>query len=155
MILYLGTSSLVKLYLDETSSDIIRDWARVAEMLATCRIAFTEVMSALDLRFRNGDLSKKDRDLLLRQFTSDWAHFVKVDFDDLKAGKYIHKYGLTRFAAIQLSSAKLLKEEHQKLLPMFRTIYKDQSDISLFFSSFDLALCEAANAEGLRVLPLS
>jgi uncharacterized protein len=154
MILYLGTSSLVKLYVDEPYSDVIRDWAKVAEMLATCRIAFTEVMSAIDLRFKNNDISKKDYDMFIKQFSQDWAHFVKVDFDDVEAGTFINKYGLTRFGAIQLSSAKLVKNEQHKLSALFKTTYKDQSDISLFFSSSDLALCKAAHAEGLRVLPL-
>lgn len=154
MILYLGTSSLVKLYVDEPYSDVIRDWAKVAEMLATCRIAFTEVMSAVDLRFKNNDMSKKDYYIFIKQFSQDWAHFVKVDFNDVEAGTFINKYGLTRFGAIQLSSAKLIKEERRKLLPLFKTTYKDQGDISLFFSSSDLALCKAAHAEGLKVLPL-
>ena len=154
MILYLGTSSLVKLYVNEPYSDVIRDWAKVAEILATCRIAFTEVMSALDLRFRNDDLSKKDYDTIARHFLQDWDHFVKVDFNDVEAGTLVKKYGLTRFGAIQLSSAKLIKEEERKLMPLFKTMYKDQSEISFFFSSCDLALCKAAHAEGLRVLPL-
>jgi len=154
MILYLGTSSLVKLYVNEPYSDVIRDWAKVAEVLATCRIAFTEVMSALDVRLKNNDLSKKDYDMIIKQFSQDWAHFVKVDFNDVEAGTLINKYSLTRFGAIQLSSAKLIKEEQRKLEPLFKTLYNDQSDISLFFSSSDLALCKAAQAEGLRVLPL-
>jgi len=154
VILYLGTSSLVKLYVEEPYSDVIRDWAKVAEMLATCRIAFTEVMSAIDLRFKNNDLSRKDYDLFIKKFSQDWAHFVKVDFNDVEAGTFINKYGLTRFGAIQLSSAKLIKEKHLKLLPLFKTTYKDQSEISLFFSSSDEALCKAAHAEGLKVLPL-
>lgn len=154
MILYLGTSSLVKLYIDEEYSDVIRSWAKIAEMLATCRIAYTEVMSSLDLRLRDNDLSKKDYETIIRHFSRDWDHFVKVDFNDVEAGTFVNKYGLTRFGAIQLSSAKLIKEEQRKLMPMFKTSDKDQSDISLLFSSTDLALCKAAHAEGLRVLPL-
>jgi|GEM_PF-558704 predicted nucleic acid-binding protein len=154
MILYLGTSSLVKLYLDEPYSDVIRDWAKVAEMLATCKIAFTEVMSAIDKRLRNNDMSKKDYDMFIRQFSEDWAHFVKVDFDDVEAGTFVNKYDLSRFGAIHLSSAKLINEEQRKLLPLFKAAYKDQSDISLFFSSSDVALCKAAHSEGLKVLPL-
>lgn len=154
MILYLGTSSLVKLYFDEPHSSVIRDWAKVAEMLATSRIAFTEVMSAIDLRFKNNDISEKDCNMFIKQFSQDWTHFVKVDFNDVEAGTFINKYGLTRFAAIHLSSAKLIKEEQRKLLPLFKATYKDQSDISLFFSATDATLCKAASAEGLRVLPL-
>lgn len=154
MILYLGTSSLVKLYLDEPHSDIIREWAKAAEMLATCRIAFTEVISALDQRLRSNDISKKDYDMFIKQFSQDWAHFVKVDFNDVEAGTFVNKYGLTRFGAIHLSSAKIIKEQQRKLLPPFKLFYKYQSDISLFFSSSDKALCNAAHTEGLRVLPL-
>jgi uncharacterized protein len=154
VILYLGTSSLVKLYVNEPYSEVIRDWAKVAEILATCRVAFTEVMSAIDLRFKNNDLSRRDFDMVIRQFSEDWTHFVKVDFNDVEAGTFINKYGLTRFGAIQLSSAKLIKEEQRKLLRLFKATYKDQSDISLFFSSSDAALCKAAHTEGLKVLPL-
>ncbi|NJD57177.1 MAG: type II toxin-antitoxin system VapC family toxin [Nitrospirae bacterium] len=154
MILYFGTSSLVKLYLDEPHSGILREWAKVAEMLATCRIAITEVMSAIDQRFRNNDLSKKNYDMLIKQLSEDWAHFVKVDFNDVEAGTFVNKYGLTRFGAIHLSSAKLIKEEQRKLSHLFKKSYGDQGDVSLFFVSSDEKLCKAASVEGLRVLPL-
>ena len=153
MILYLGTSSLVKMYFRETFSDIIKEWVRVAQIAATCRIAYTEVISALDLRYRNNDLTKSDYEVVLRKFSQDWAHFAKVDFDDYDAGMMIKKYGLTRFGAIHLSAAKLLKAEQKELLPVFKTLYHDQTDISLFFSSTDRHLCDAACSEGLNVLP--
>jgi predicted nucleic acid-binding protein len=37
MILYLDTSSLVKLYIEEIYSERVREWADDAEILATCR----------------------------------------------------------------------------------------------------------------------
>ena len=154
MILYLGASSLIKLYFNEPYADFIRDWAKVAEMLATCRIALTEVISAIDLRLRNNDLSKRDYDMFIKQFSEDWAHFVKVDFNDVEAGTLIKKYGLTRFGAIHLSSAKLIKEEQRKLLPLFKKTYGNQNGVSFFFASADDPLNKAAAAEGLKVLPL-
>ena len=154
MILYLGTSSLVKLYVDEQYSNVLRSWARVAEILATCRIAYTEVMSALDMRLKSNDLSKEDYEMVIMQISRDWEHFVKVDFNDVGAGTFVKKYGLTRFGAIQLSSAKIIKEEQRKLTPLFKTMYNDHGDMSLFFSSFDPVLCKAAQSEGLMVLPL-
>jgi len=154
VILYLGTSSLVKLYFDEPQSDMVRSWSQVAEMVATCKIAFTEVMSAIDLRLRNSELSRKDYDRFVKQFSWDWAHFVKVDFDDVEAGAFVKKYGLTRFGAIHLSSANLIKKEQYKLLELVKRGGRDQDEISLFFASSDEALCKAAKAEGLRVLPL-
>lgn len=139
MILYLGTSSLVKLYVEENYSDIIRGWVEEAEIVATCRLAYTEVISALELRLKQGDLSKNDYELIVKRFSQDWLHYATVDFDEREAGFFVNKYGLRHFDAIHLSAAKL--------------ILKERNDVSLFFSSANEDLCKAASAEGLKVLP--
>ncbi|MEK7870800.1 MAG: type II toxin-antitoxin system VapC family toxin, partial [Nitrospirota bacterium] len=54
LILYLDTSSIVKLYIEEAGSDAVRRWAGEAEVLATCRIAYPELISALNRRLRGG-----------------------------------------------------------------------------------------------------
>jgi predicted nucleic acid-binding protein len=138
VILYLGTSSLVKLYVDETHSGTVRRWAGDAEILATCRVAYTEIISALDKRLKEKDLSTKDYELFVSRLEEDWNHFAVLDFDDIEAGRLVKKHALTRLDAIHLSAAKMLKG-------------KDPS-LSLCFSSFNQRLCEAASAEGLRVL---
>ena len=56
MILYLGTSSLIKLYLDEEHSDSVQAWCEEAEILTTSKIALPEAMSALARRHCEGDL---------------------------------------------------------------------------------------------------
>lgn len=138
MILYLGTSSLIKLYIEEKYSDIVRKWVDEAEIVATCRIAYTEALSALDIRLKRNDLSKKDYKLVVSRLTKDWIHFATVDFDEIVAGRLVKKYGLRRFDAIHLSTAKLMKSK--------------QKDVSLYFSSFHKILCQAAMSEGIRVL---
>ncbi len=138
MILYLGTSSLVKLYTDEQYSDIVREWVNGAEIVATCRVAYTEVISALEARFKQNDFSKSDYNRIVKQFSEDWLHLAIVDFDEREPGVYVKKYGLTRFDAIHLSAARLLKSAGH--------------GISLSFSSADANLCKAAAAEGLKVL---
>lgn len=138
MILYLGTSSLVKLYAQEPYSDLVREWVREAEIVATCRVAYTELISALDIRFASKDLTKSDYDLLVKGISRDWSRLAVVDFDELEAGRLVKKYGLRRFDAIHLSAAKIIK--------------KAQAGPSLSFSSADERLCGAAAAEGLRVL---
>lgn len=154
MILYLGTSSLVKLYFKEPHSNTIKGWARVAEVVATCRIAYTEMISALDLRYKSKELTMNDYKSVVKKFSKDWAHFAKIDFDDYDAGLLVKKYGLKRFGAMHLSAVKLLKAEQKKLQPVFKTLHQDHTDVSLFFSSVDEKLCQAASAEGLNVLPL-
>lgn len=141
MILYLGSSSLVKLYVEEAYSNCVREWVKEAEMVATCRIAYTEIISALDIRYKKKDLSKKNFNFLVKWFSRDWNHYVVVDFDEIEAGRLVKKYRLRRFDAIHLSAAKLLKSK--------------KNDIHLSFSSADEKLCRAAAAEGLRVLTFS
>jgi len=46
LILYLDASSLVKLYVEEAYSNTVRDWAEEAEIIATCRVAYPETISA-------------------------------------------------------------------------------------------------------------
>jgi uncharacterized protein len=138
MILYLGTSSLSKLYIEERYSDIVRDWVENAEIIATCKVAYTEMISALELRVKQNDLSKSDYDHIIKRFSQDWVNFAIVDFDEREAGSLVKKHGLTRFAAIHLSAAKLIKKEHR--------------DISVSFYSVDESLCKAASTEGFKVL---
>ena len=138
MILYLGASSLIKLYIEEIYSDVVKEWVEQAEIVVTCRVAFTEVISAIDVRFRDNDISKKDYALVTKKFSEDWVNFATVDFDEFETGRLIRKYGLKRLDAINLSAAKLIKN--------------NLDDISLYFSSASTELCRAAAAEGLRVL---
>lgn len=138
MILYLDTSSLVKLYVQEAHTSLVKKWVEEAEIVATCRIAYPETMSAISRRFRQGDLPEKEYDLLIAKFSNEWEQFVAVDFDELEAGRLVNLYGLRGFDAVHLSAAKLLKTS--------------QSNISLSFSSFDEKLNVAASTEGFSIL---
>jgi predicted nucleic acid-binding protein len=138
VILYLGTSSLVKLYAEEPHSDTVREWVREAEIVATCRVAYTEIISTLDARFKKNDLSEGDYERLIKGFSKDWIHYAIIDFDDIEAALLAKKYGLRRFDGMHLSAAKLIKKERR--------------DTSIRFSSLDERLCSAAVSEGLKVL---
>lgn len=138
MILYLGTSSLIKLYIDDADSVTVRRWVSKAAIVATCRVAYTETISALEIRSRNGDLSVRDYKKIVSAFTADWKKIAVVDFDDIEAGRLVRKYGLKRLAAIHLSAAlKIQKTDHA---------------VEIVFSSVDRRLCDAAMSEGLKVL---
>jgi len=140
VILYLGTSTLIKLYIEDADTKTIRLWTSEAEIVATCRIAYTEAVAALDMRFKEGDLSSKDYNRIYESFSSDWNAFAVIDFDDLDAGRLVKKYGLSRMDAIHLSAA--------------RKIQSADHTIDMAFSSVSEHLCNAAVNEGLRVLPL-
>jgi predicted nucleic acid-binding protein len=138
MIVYLDTSSLVKLYVREAHTALVKKWVEEAEIVATCRIAYPETMSAISRRFRRGDLTKQHYDLLIAKLADEWGRFAAVDFDELEAGRLVNLYGLRGFDAVHLSSAMLLNA--------------NLNTISLSFSSFDEKLNNAATAEGLAVL---
>jgi uncharacterized protein len=139
LILYLDTSSLVKLYIAEAHSKLVGNWAEEAEIVATCRIAYPEMISALNRRFRSGDLRKSSFDLLVRQFDDDWERFAVIDFDEIAAGKLAATYGLRGFDAVHLSAALLLRSS--------------EGTLDVAFSSFDRKLNDAALAEKLKLLP--
>ena len=138
MIVYLDTSSLVKLYVQEAHTSLVKKWVEEAEIVATCRIAYPETMSAIRRRFRQGDVTKKQYDSLIAKFSNEWGRFAAVDFDEVEAGRLVNLYGLRGFDAVHLSAATLLKA--------------NQNNVSLSFSSFDEKLNDAASAEGFAIL---
>lgn len=138
MIVYLDTSSLVKLYVQEAHTALVKKWVDEAEIVATCRIAYPETMSAINRRFRQGDLTEKQYDSLIAKFSNEWGRFAAVDFDELEAGRLVNLYGLRGFDAVHLSAATLLKA--------------NQNNVSLSFSSFDEKLNDAASTEGFTIL---
>jgi len=138
LILYLDTSSLMKLYIEEPHSGNVRQWVDEAEIVAVCRVAYPETLSALHRRFRNGDLPKNVYTLLTDRFSNDWKRLASIDFDERQAGYLVAKHELRGFDAIHLSAALMLREAG--------------TDIHLIFSSFDHNLNNAALQEGFQVL---
>ena len=138
MILFLDTSALVKLYVEEAHSAAVRDRVDEAEVVAACRVAYPEAVSALSRRMRAGDLSKSAYGVASRALRRDWDRLAVVDFREVEAGRLAAKHGLRGFDAIHLSSAM--------------TIALAPTGPDLLFSSFDAALNRAAAGERLQVL---
>jgi len=138
VILFLDTSALVKLYVEETHSAAVREWVDEAEVVAVCRVAYPEAVSALSRRMRAGDLPKSGYGVASRALRRDWDRLAVVDFREVEAGRLAAKYGLRGFDAIHLSSAM--------------TIASAPAGPEVLFSSFDAALNRAAAGERLQVL---
>ncbi len=138
MILYLDTSSLVKLYVDEDCSEIIREWVDEAEAVATSRVAYPETLSAFTRRWNRGDLTDEEMSLARESFTGDWPVFLLLPLDERRAGELVVAHLLRGFDAVHLAAAKELSER----FPSEEVV----------FSSFDGALLKAARSEGLSIL---
>ena len=138
MILYLDTSALVKLYIEESHSGDVRRWADDAEIVATCRVAYAEAVSALNRRMRAGDMTRNIYGSALKALKRDWDRLAIVDFREIEAGRLAAKHGLRGFDAIHLSAAVVLAS-----VP---------AGPDVWFSSFDSALNRAAAGEKIPVL---
>lgn len=138
MILYLDTSSLVKLYLEETHSELVREWLEHAEAVATSRVAYPEALSAFSRRREDEGISTAGFTLLREAFEADWSSFVLLPVKERRAGGLAVNHLLRGFDAIHLAAALDLID----LL----------SAESIVFSAFDAKLLDAARAEGIPLL---
>jgi predicted nucleic acid-binding protein len=137
MILYLDTSSLVKLYLDEPHSDFVSEWAESADIVATSRIAYPETLSAFTRRWSRGDLTDEEWGAACEAVTADWPSFFRVPVNENRAGFLVPEHLLRGFDAVHLAAAC-------DLFDWFRS-----EDV--VFSSFDARLLKAARASGLSI----
>lgn len=107
MILYLDTSSLVKLYVAEAGSDEVRRLVDEADVVATSVIAFPEARSAFARLAREGTLTLEELDSVRRGFLQDWESFLKIRVLKRvyeRAGELTEEHGLRGFDALHLAS---------------------------------------------------
>lgn len=121
MILYLDTSSMLKLYVEENGTKEVQEKSKGSEVVASSVIAYPEAYAALARRHREGALSKVELKIILEQFQETWIDFLTVFVSTsvyLRAGTLALKYGLRGMDAIHLASwAELLKDgDHVEFL---------------------------------------
>lgn len=138
MILYADTSSLAKLYLCEPHSAEVVDWVQAADAVATSRVTYAEVASALARRHAGGSLSDRSLRLSLDDLAEGWGDYLVVDLAERLAGELAVRHVLRGFDAIHLAAAL--------------TVGEAVGTDALALASFDGALNRAAVSEGLIVL---
>jgi predicted nucleic acid-binding protein len=140
VILYLDTSSLVKIYLPEVDSAAVKRMVDTAEVVASSRLAYVEARAAFARKRRERGLTAKDYRDVLQDFDHDWESYFAVDVSDSLvrlAGQLAEKHALRGYDAIHLSSAVVVRK---------------QGDRPVTFACFDARLSSAARREGLRVV---
>jgi uncharacterized protein len=138
MILYLDTSAVVKLHVDEEHTEAARLWVDAAERLATSIITLPEAAAAFARRRRLGHLDEEEAERLLASLTSEWTRYAHIFVDASEAAAIAWRHGLRGMDAVQLAAAG--------------TVRAEVGDDALAFASFDDRLNHAAAAEGLLVL---
>jgi uncharacterized protein len=134
---FLDSSALVKRYLTEPGSDLVRALFRRRRRVAVSRIAYAEVVAAVARAWREKFLEQTARDKVFAAIDADFGGF---DVTEVRSGiveripALVLRQPLRAYDAVQLASALTLKER----------------GASLEFWGADDRLVIAARGEGLR-----
>ena len=107
MTLYLDSSSLVKLYVEEPGSDEVHRLLQKADVVITSVIAYAEVRASFARRRRERLMSPADCSSATRQFELDWARFASIPVGEhsaLAAGRVADEHGIRALDAVHLSA---------------------------------------------------
>lgn len=135
MILYLDTSSLVKLYVEESGTEETERLVDGALLVCTSVVAYAEARSALARLRRECKLSEEEHELAKADLDEDWPRYLAIEVTReiwKAAGDLAEKHALRGFDSLHLAS--FLHLAHAGL--------GEPSQ----FSSFDDRLNNAANA---------
>ena len=114
MIVYLDTSSLVKLYVEEDKSSKVDVLVKSSEVTATSLVAYAEARAAFARRFREKAFTTDEYSRLKKFFDKDWSRYfiLSVTGDMIRlAGDLAEKHALRGFDSIHLASALTLRQE--------------------------------------------
>ncbi len=137
MIVYLDTSSLVKLYVEEEGSAKIAELVKSSKVTGTSLVAYAETRAAFARRFREKAFTNDEYRELCAIFNDDWNHYLTVRVTNKLvrlAGDLAEKHSLRGFDAIHLAASVTLKKE---------------LTAKIIFSCFDQKLQKASELEGL------
>ena len=140
MRLYLDTSALVKLYVEEDGRPLVTKSVEEADSAATSLVAYVEARAAFALRRREGILLAADHNRVLRDFENDWRTFFIIDVTGplvKNAGKLAERHALRAYDAVHLASADFFQSTLEE---------------AVTFASWDSRLETAAQRQGLSIL---
>lgn len=141
MNVYLDTSAMVKLYIDEAGSEKIREIVfSETNNVFISKITGAEVAAAFSRRRRMKDIAEEDYEEILSDFVSDYENlFAKSEVTDSVISLAIEltkRQALRGYDAVQLASVLTLG---------------DEINDNLIFISADVDLNDMARTEGLVV----
>jgi len=136
VILYLDTSSLVKLYVSEDGSDEARRLVAEASLVATSIVAYPEARSAFARLRRERAVTVREAELLKADLENDWQHYLALDVSEpiwRRAGDLAERHALRGFDSLHLAS--------------FLSLVSADLGETVQFSAFDERLNAAALVE--------
>lgn len=119
MIVYLDTSAVVKLYVEEEEGrEIVCAAVEESDRIATSVVAYAETRAALARKRREMAFTDEQCRTAVSDFDRDWSDFFKVAASiplARRAGEMAETYALRGFDAIHLASAKRLEARFDDL----------------------------------------
>jgi uncharacterized protein with PIN domain len=136
--LYLDTSNLVKLYIDEPGAIEVQQEVDDADVVVTSALAYPETRATFARRRRERLMTVAESRKVLKQFDADWKRFFVLAFTDelaLAAGQLADAHGIRGADAVHLAS--------------FETLLANCDDDDVRFSCADGRLTKAARVLGV------
>jgi len=141
MNLYIDTSALIKIYVQESNSELVKGWIENAEVVATGLMTRAETSSGINRVFRMKIANESQYRTALSDFRRNWEEWHRIPVTEqivARADFLICQFVLKGYDAVHLACALTC----QDIL---------QSPVTL--ATFDSQLHEAAKNAGLAVLP--
>ena len=113
MTVYLDTSSLVKLYVEEDGSDAVAALVADADVLAISTVGYAECRAGLARRRRERTLRSAALSEIVARLDADWERVAAIEVTDglaRRAGELADRFALRGFDAIHLASFELVLE---------------------------------------------
>jgi predicted nucleic acid-binding protein len=141
MILYLDTSALVKLYIEETGFTIIRNLVNNSDIVATSKISYVETSAAFVRNREESAITEKNYHQVIRDFKADWDACYTIEISEsilYLAGDLTDIHKIKALDAIHLASSLILSRRLQD---------------PVVFACWDSLLWKAAKKEGFNMAP--
>lgn len=140
LIAYVDTSALLKVFVEEDGSAIVREHLARASRLATSALTYVEAHTALARRRHARDLTPVAHDAAVRAFNDGWERYYRLDVSEAVLGEAARlgaRHGLRAYDAVHLASAVVLRA---------------RLGVEMTLSSWDDELDRAAAREGFQLL---
>ncbi len=137
MTVYLDTSNLVKLYIEEPDADDIQQLVGRANVVATSALAYPEARATFARRRRERLMTAAESAAAVRQLDADWPKLLVIPLDDdlaRAAGRLADTEGIRGADAVHLAA--------------FEHLLARSEDDEVEFSCADARLVRSARALG-------
>lgn len=140
VILYLDTSALVKIYVEESYSDVVISAIAQADIVAAHVISYVEAHAAFARLQRERIFTNEQFERVKREFVEDWEAYFQIPFTQplmLRSAEIAEICALRAYDSVHLAAADILFKQSQQ---------------SVIFASFDQRLNQAASQLCLQLL---